>query len=122
VATNTSYTVYNRTVTECATECINSDMKNMSVLFLEGVHGWNLTQDLLGEVDGLIIGFTGPDMKATLQGLICYVTPITTPLWVGCALLLIAALVIGLTLLSMDRAIFCFYKRGLTDIYMMDPN
>jgi len=98
----------NRTVEECATECVNANEKGVSLQYMQGYNAWNLLQEVLGEVDSLIIGFTGPEMRAELEVIICVVDPITDPLWVGCTLLLFAGLVIGGSLLAMDRAICCF--------------
>jgi len=100
--------IVNHTVAECPKQCINSNFRNLTQEVLTGIYVFGVIGEALEEVQILIVGFTGPVIKAELNVVICEVEPITNPLWAGCALLLLATSLLGITLLAIDRGLCCF--------------
>jgi len=70
---------------------------------MQSVNAYNSIVNLTLQVQGLIVEFTGPEMEAELNVIVCHTSSITVLLWIGCALLLAAMIILGITILVKDR-------------------
>jgi len=98
----TTYQTKNLTVHDCASLCSDPKLKSSAVTIMDSVNAYFVIVNLTLQVDALIVDFTGPDMKAELKVIVCDTSSMTTPLWVGCALLLAAMIILGITFLVKD--------------------
>jgi len=99
----TTYNTKNLTVHDCASFCSNAQLKSSAVDIMQSVNAYNSIVNLTLQVQGLIVEFTGPEMEAELNVIVCHTSSITVLLWIGCALLLAAMIILGITILVKDR-------------------
>jgi hypothetical protein len=97
-----------RNVIQCATLCQDENLKNLSVNIVKAVYTYDIIQDLENDVENEINGLTSPETISTIGELVCDNDYVGVPLFVGCLLLLAASALVSLSLLAMDRAVWCF--------------
>jgi len=97
-----------KTVSSCAKICVDSDLKNITIAVIEEVQVYVVLTSVLDDVNQLVLGIVDPQMKAILAGVVCDTDEVTMPLWAACGLVLFAVAFLGVTLLVVDRAVWCF--------------
>eukprot|EP01124_Arcella_intermedia_P020284 TRINITY_DN27772_c0_g1_i1.p1 TRINITY_DN27772_c0_g1~~TRINITY_DN27772_c0_g1_i1.p1 ORF type:complete len:467 (+),score=50.21 TRINITY_DN27772_c0_g1_i1:50-1450(+) len=117
----TGYRSTARTVRECAAQCENADLREVARRITEGHDVYVEFLVVLMNTERFFMeGFTGNDTRAQLSVILCETGPITGPLWIGCTLLLLGAIVLGLSLLFLERAMFCFDENDFEDVKNQD--
>eukprot|EP01123_Difflugia_compressa_P013237 TRINITY_DN6022_c0_g1_i1.p1 TRINITY_DN6022_c0_g1~~TRINITY_DN6022_c0_g1_i1.p1 ORF type:complete len:455 (-),score=81.98 TRINITY_DN6022_c0_g1_i1:113-1477(-) len=105
-------------VDECAQQCVDTQLKNISQMIVDAVNANELVNNVTTMMKDLMVGFVGTEMREVIRVVSCDAPSVINPLWVGCAFVLLGLIFQNVALLALDRAICCFkYERYNSDDY-----